>query len=124
MTVIAVVRVRGVKNLRQDIKHSLKQLKLTRKNHCIAVETTKEWFLQTLKKVKDYVTWGEASEGTVKALEKRKAEFSWQEEGFKAGLYRLNNPKGGWKGVKNHFPRGDLGYRKEKINDLIMRMLH
>lgn len=39
-------------------------------------------------------------------------------------LFRLNPPKKGYRTVKRSFVnRGSLGYRKEKINALIERML-
>ncbi|MHA2408420.1 MAG: 50S ribosomal protein L30 [Candidatus Ranarchaeia archaeon] len=39
-------------------------------------------------------------------------------------LFRLNSPKGGFHGtIKNPLPKGELGYRGDKINDLINKMI-
>lgn len=111
---IAIIRVRGVHNIRGDIQDALKQLHLTRKNHCVLLEKPDP---NMLRKIRDFTTWGESSPATVQALEKKNAKT-------KSKVYRLNNPKGGWKSTKNHYPKGDLGDRGEKINDLIARMLH
>ncbi|MBS3070234.1 hypothetical protein J4220_01885 [Candidatus Micrarchaeota archaeon] len=109
---IALIRVRGVHGVMHTIQTAMRQLHLTRKNHCVVAEKLDASVLQ---QIRDYVTWGEVSSETLAALKKRDA---------KGPVYRLNNPIGGWKDTKNHFPKGDLGYRGEKINDLIKKMLH
>ncbi len=109
---IAVIRVRGVHGVRRDVAKTMSDFRLTRKNHCVIVESPDKHALQ---KAKDYVTWGEITPDVAAALEKAKG---------KVRVFRLNNPKGGWKSVRNAFPGGDLGYRGEKINGLITRMLH
>lgn len=38
-------------------------------------------------------------------------------------VFRLNPPRKGLKAIRLPYPRGDLGDRKEKINDLLMRMI-
>ncbi len=38
-------------------------------------------------------------------------------------VFRLNSPRKGLKSKKLHWPKGDLGYRGEAINELIARML-
>ena len=122
---IAIIRVRGVHGLRHEVARALTQLHLTRKNHCILIEGDAPWIRNTLSKIKDYVTWGEIAPEALKALqEKRKPEFHSDRNGVKFWLYRLNNPTGGWKGIKMHYPQGDLGNRKEKIGDLLVKMLH
>ena len=37
--------------------------------------------------------------------------------------FRLNPPKHGYKAIRLPYPKGDLGNRKEKINDLLERMI-
>ena len=49
-----------------------------------------------------------------KLIEKRKTKIE--------NFFRLHPPRGGIKS-KIHFPKGVLGDNKEKINDLIKRML-
>ena len=56
--VYAVVRVRGNINVRPEIKDTLKMLRLNKVNHCSIIPETNE-FKGMLRKVKDYVTWGE-----------------------------------------------------------------
>ena len=38
-------------------------------------------------------------------------------------VFRLRPPKKGYKSVKLHWPKGDLGYRGEEINELLKRMI-
>lgn len=107
---LAIIRVRGVHGIRRDIVQTLHQMHLTRKNHCIVIEHVEKSVLQ---KIRDYVTWGEVTDKTIALLAKKGD-----------APFRLNNPKGGWIAIKNHFPKGDLGYRGDKINELIEKMLH
>jgi large subunit ribosomal protein L30 len=54
----AVVRVRGIVNVKPDIKKTLQLINLTRANHCVILDenpSTKGM----LQIAKDYVTWGE-----------------------------------------------------------------
>ena len=156
MNKIAVVRIRGSKGVRKEIKDTMKMLRLYKQNNCIIVDN-KPNLIGMLKKVKDYVTWGETNEETFKELlskrgrivgkkkltedylkEKTKLsmdEFVKEFFDFKktlkdiAGLklfFKLKPPRRGFerKGIKVPFSMGGvLGYRKEKINDLIIRML-
>ena len=56
----AVIRIRGIVNVRTDIEDTLKMLRLNQVNHCVILPKTKS-YLGMLQKVKDYVTWGEVS---------------------------------------------------------------
>lgn len=38
-------------------------------------------------------------------------------------VFRLTPPSKGFKSVRKHWPKGDLGYRGKKINDLLKRMI-
>lgn len=38
-------------------------------------------------------------------------------------IFRLNPPRHGFKAIRLPYPKGDLGDRKEKINDLLERMI-
>jgi len=62
-----IVQVRGVVNTRRDIKDTLKMLRLHHINHCVFVPDTPE-NLGMIRKVKDYVAYGEVDEGTVTTL--------------------------------------------------------
>ena len=156
MNKIAVIRIRGSIGVRKEIKDTMNMLRLYNKNHCIIIDNSPN-FIGMLRKIKDYVTWGEIEEKTFKELLakrgkiigkkslteqylKEKTKLSIEEfakEFFNSkktlkdipGLktyFRLKPPLKGFerKGIKAPFSMGGvLGYRKEKINDLITRML-
>jgi len=138
---IAVVLVRGLADVTTSIKDTLLLLRLTRKNKCIVVADTKV-ARGMLKKVKDYVTWGTISEETFNELllkrgqeykgplTDRKEKYSYKTLDIRGKRYKpyftLNPPRKGFgrKGIKIPFHVGGaLGDRKEKMNDLIIRML-
>ena len=56
--VFAVVRVRGIVNVKPDIKRTLELIRLTKVNHCVLLEENKV-YKGMLQIVKDYTTWGE-----------------------------------------------------------------
>lgn len=114
---IAVIRIKGIINIRKDVRDTLKMMNLHNKNYCVVLEGTPS-NIGMIKKAKDFITWGEIDQETEKLLEKR------EEKGKK--FFRLHPPKGGFerKGIKVPFKVGGaLGYRKEKINNLIKRMI-
>jgi large subunit ribosomal protein L30 len=138
---LALVLVRGVVNLSQSVKDTLNLLRLNKKNYCVVIENNPV-NLGMIKKVKDFITWGEIDNDTFKELvSKRGEEFqarltdrkekysykSLEIDGKKYKPYfRLNPPRKGFgrKGIKVAFKvGGGLGNRAEKINDLIRRML-
>ena len=63
----AVVRVRGVVNIKPGIKKTLQLLNLTRANHCVILkeEPITKGMLQVAK---DYVTWGEINKDVLLKL--------------------------------------------------------
>ena len=139
---LAVIRIKGDITVKRDIKDALHILRLHKKNFCVVIPNNKNYY-GTIKKIKDYVTWGEISNEVLKELiEKRGEEYKGRETDIKKKIkynkfivvngkklnkfFRLNSPKKGYgrKGIKEVFSKsGALGYRGEKINDLIMRML-
>ncbi|MCK4332665.1 MAG: 50S ribosomal protein L30 [Thermoplasmatales archaeon] len=56
--VFAVIRVRGIVNVKPDIKRTLELLRLTKVNHCVLLEENKV-YKGMLQIAKDYTTWGE-----------------------------------------------------------------
>ncbi|NIP41112.1 MAG: 50S ribosomal protein L30 [Candidatus Aenigmarchaeota archaeon] len=140
----AVVRVRGGVNVRKELKDTLRMLRLTRINHCVLFRKDPK-IEGMIKKVKDFVTWGEISD---KVLEKlvsqrgrmlgdrkldvkevkgilsklKKVKNLKEIEGFKP-VFRMSPPRKGYEGTKQPFPRGALGYRGEEINKLLERMM-
>ncbi|MCK5772362.1 MAG: 50S ribosomal protein L30 [Thermoplasmata archaeon] len=151
-----VVRVRGTLNIKPDIKLTMKLLRLNRTNHCVVIPETAE-YTGMLKKVKDYVTWGEVSNESMAEMIQARGKLIGDEpitdKYIKANsdfkdikefasavttgsvnynslkdvkpIFRLSPPnKGGYEGIKRSFQVGGaLGYRGEKINVLIKRML-
>lgn len=139
---LAVVLVRGRVGNRAEVNETLDHLNLARKNYAIVVEDT-PIIRGMIQVVKDGVTWGEIDDQTYQLLiEKRGEEYQGREtdqagkiqyhhtivfQGKKYKKYfRLNPPRKGFgrKGIKVAFRAGGaLGYRGEKINDLLRRML-
>ncbi|MEK6886552.1 MAG: uL30 family ribosomal protein [Nanoarchaeota archaeon] len=116
MAKIAVILVRGLIGANKHIKDTLKMLNIYRRNVCAILDANKN-MLGMVNKVRNYATFGEVSEETIKLLKQKKGESKY---------YNLNSPRKGYgrKGVKYDFINGGaLGYRGEKINDLIKRML-
>lgn len=112
---IAAVRVRGMIGTKKSIEDTMRMLRLYRKNYCVILKDEPH-ITGMLMKVKDFVTWGELDDETAKALQEKKGK----------PYYRLNNPRKGFgrKGIKVPFLKGGaLGDRKEKINELIKRMI-
>ena len=111
---IAVIRIKGQIGLRKDVVATLDRLRLRKNFTCVIIEPTKE-NLGRIKKVENQVAFGEINDETYKKLvEKRKTRIN--------NFFRLHPPRGGIKS-KIHFPKGILGNNKEKINELIERML-
>ena len=120
---IAVIRLKGENKITYRVEHALQTLKLYRRNGCSIVPNTPS-FLGMVKKVNDFVTWGEIDEETLNLLNTRK-----KKEGDEKGIihFKLNSPKKGHgrKGLKSSFKRGGaMGYRGEEINELIKRMAY
>ncbi len=111
---IAIIRIAGRTGLKKDVAETLRRLRLKRKYSCIVIEETKE-ILGMVKKVKDFVAYGEINKETYKKLMEKRGQKT-------KNFFRLHPPRGGIKS-KEHFPKGVLGDNKEKINELIERML-
>jgi large subunit ribosomal protein L30 len=56
--VYAAIRVRGIINVKPDIKKTLQLLRLTKVNHCVILDETPS-IKGMLQVAKDYITWGE-----------------------------------------------------------------
>lgn len=111
---LAVVRVRGDVRIGSDVRGTFIMLRLHKKNHCVVVEDAPH-IKGMLTTIKPFATWGPVDEKTMAALKKK---------GDK--VFRLNPPRKGYgrKGVKMPFSLGGAtGDRKEKINDLLSRMV-
>tara|TARA_Y100000310_G_C20443524_1_gene697248 strand:- start:121 stop:597 length:477 start_codon:yes stop_codon:yes gene_type:complete len=152
---LAVVRVRGEVGVRKPITDTMKILRLYHKNYCALVWASESAF-GMVKKIQDYITFGEIDEATLIDLLKERGRIAGNKrlteeflkarkltyeslakelisgkktlkdiEGIKL-FFRLSPPRKGFerKGIKQPFSIGGaLGYRKEKINALVRRML-
>ncbi|MFB0504759.1 MAG: 50S ribosomal protein L30 [Candidatus Bathyarchaeia archaeon] len=68
---LAVVRVRGLSDVRGEINDTLKMLRLNHNCHAVLIDDRSS-YLGMLSKVENQVTWGEVSKDTVtKVLKKR-----------------------------------------------------
>ena len=153
---LAIIRLCGAVGVKKEIKDTFQLLRLYNKYTSIIVSSSPN-NLGVIKKINDFVTWGEINKETLKLLllkrgkitkkekfsedylkEKTKLsleEFSEQfiniKKDFKdvpglKNFFKLCPPKGGFEraGTKKPYSLGGaLGYRKDKINDLIQKML-
>lgn len=114
---LAAVLLRGLIGMNKDIKDTLRMLNLQKRYSCAVVQDTPS-SRGMMHKCKDYITYGEISEETLKELESKREKIN--------NHYALHPPRGGLerKGTKTPYSsKGALGYRGEKINDLIKKML-
>lgn len=140
----AVIRVRGSIGKKMEIKDTLSMMRLTRVNHCVVVRKDPKTE-GMIKKVKDFVTWGEIDEKTMEKLVAARGRMSGdrkpdekelkeiignvKKKGTLAGIknfkpvLRLASPRKGYEGIKVPYPKGALGYRGEKIKYLLERMI-
>jgi large subunit ribosomal protein L30 len=139
----AVIRLKGLAKIREDFQDTLKMLRLNRKMHCVVLEEN-DTVKGMLQKVKDRVTWGEIDDDILKLLVEKRGRKSGNirltkeeaEKTFKAikeshkipneikPVFRLTPPSKGFKhSIKQHYPKGELGYRGKEINELLKRMI-
>jgi large subunit ribosomal protein L30 len=122
---IAVIRIRGTTGVKSKIARTLVILHLFKRNTCTVIEDRPE-MVGMLQVVKDFVTWGEIDDETYKLLAEKRGEKDPKDEKSIKPFFRLNSPSKGFerKGIKVPFSLGGaLGNRKEKINNLIKRMI-
>ena len=139
---IAILRISGKVGVSRDVAEALDRLRLRRKYACVVIREKPE-LKGILNKVRNYVAYGRIDEKTfTELIEKRgkskdkkkikaedivkefvnsKTEKKLSELGIKP-FFRLHPPR---KGIRSkvHYPKGVLGDNKEKINELIRRML-
>ncbi len=71
---LAVVRVRGIINVKNDIRDTLTMLGLGRVNHCVLVDETPQ-YMGMVRKVRDYVTYGPIDAETAALLLKERGRL-------------------------------------------------
>ncbi len=72
---LAIVRVRGISDIFRGIKDTLKMLHLTRNCHATLIDN-RPAYIGMLKKVKDYVAWGEVSKETIALLLRERGKIT------------------------------------------------
>ena len=75
----AVVQVRGVVNTTHEIKDTLKMLRLHPVTHCVLVPDTPA-YLGMIRKVKDFVAYGEVDAGTLATLLRTRGRLTGDEK--------------------------------------------
>ena len=65
--VFAAVRIRGIVNVKPDIKRTLQLFRLTKVNHCVLLEENAS-IKGMLQIAKDYITWGEIDKAILSEL--------------------------------------------------------
>ncbi len=137
---IAIIRITGLVEVPSGVQEALFRLHLRHKYNATLVHENSS-MAALLKKVRNFVAYGQIDKETLVALLTKRSKSvsskkidpvtaaaqlekkSLQEIGIKP-YFRLHPPRGGIDS-KVHFPigHGVLGDNKEKINDLIQRML-
>ena len=120
---LAIIMLRGGINARTDILTTMDKLMLRQKLACTVFPYNKP-NLVAMQKCKDYTTFGEISEETYKLLVEKRGQKDMN--GKLKKYFRLHPPRGGFekKGIKLPYTLGGaLGNRKDKMNDLIRKML-
>jgi len=139
-----VIRIRGRMSITKEIEDTLKMLRLHKKMHCVLLKNDDKVIRGMIQKVKDYITWGEISDENLKLLIQKRgrkaankrltvAEAEVIYDKVKAEkkmvlgakpVFRLSPPSKGFKkSTKQNYPKGEIGYRAEKINELLKRMI-
>ncbi|MBI4170912.1 MAG: uL30 family ribosomal protein [Candidatus Aenigmarchaeota archaeon] len=106
---LAAIRLKGEIKARRDIKDTMQMLGL-KKKLSLSVLPSNPQTISMLTKTQNFIAWGELS-----------AEMEKQFGGKKT--IALRPSKGGFKSLKQMYPKGDLGYRGEAINEMIKRMM-
>ncbi len=139
---LAIIRISGMVEVLGEIQEALFRARLRRKYALVLIKPTSE-HMKLIKKIRNHVAYGDINKETLSLLiekrailkdssakmhvdkileqiEKKKPE-SWDIKPF----FRLHPPRGGID-AKKHFgvtKKAVLGDNKNKINDLIRRML-
>ena len=122
MTNVAIIRIRGTDDVNTDIESTMMMLRLHKKHVCSVYPKT-DVLMGMLSKCKDYVTYGELDDETHKLLIEKRGIVK---DNKTLNYFHLAPPRGGFGagGIKNPFSlKGALGYRAEKINALIKKMV-
>jgi large subunit ribosomal protein L30 len=137
---IIIIRISGLVEIPKEVKETLFRTRLRKKYTAILLQDNPE-NKKLLNHIRNFVAYGQINQETLIELVKKRAKTlgkkkidaeqiskelsnkSPEELGIKP-VFHLHPPRGGIN-TKAHFPlkKGVLGDNKEKINDLVRRML-
>ena len=150
---IAVIRVRGTVGVRGDVERVMEKLMLTRVNHCVVVDDSPQsmgrvkkcssyltWgeitpdtlALMVMKRGRAPGNKRIGNEeieadnlGSFDKFAEKVCSFECELSALKClkPVFRLHPPKKGYRHIKKPYPKGALGYRGDKINELLNRMV-
>lgn len=139
---ILIIRISGMVNMTEKMQETLYRIKLRRKYAAVLLQPTTN-NIGLLKRIRNHVAYGNINRETLIELIKKRAQpkdkskkinqekvLEQLEKGNLGSLdikpfFRLHPPRGGID-AKNHFntsKKAVLGDNKEKINELVRRML-
>jgi large subunit ribosomal protein L30 len=114
---ICIVRIKGQVKVRGDFLETMKRMNLKKKYSCIVLDKPTKEQLGMLKKIENFVAYGEISPEMYKKLVEARGQKS-------KTVFRLHPPR---KGIdaKLHFgiKKGVLGNNGKEIDKLVERML-
>ncbi len=141
---IAIIRISGIPEMPEKAGETLDRLRLRKKYACVLINETPEE-LGMLNKVQNFVAYGKIDKEMLAELIKARGKLiggkkikidaekiagellggktkkKLSDSGLKP-FFSLHPPRGGINS-KKHYPAGILGDNKDKINELIRRML-
>ena len=104
------VRLRGHAGVKGDIEETMVLLGLKSVNTCVIIPENAV-NKGMLDKAKDYVSWGEADDKIL-------GKLGVKDKNAKTMLH-FNPPSKGFRSLKLHYPKGDLGYRGKAIGEFL-----
>jgi len=117
----AVIRIKGQVGVKKDVAETLFRLSLRKKLNCVFIDEKDIVRMGMLKKVKDFVAFGDVKDELIKKVVDVRGEKD-KDKKYR-GFCRLHPPRGGFKkSTKVGYPKGILG-KHEDIAKLLERML-
>ncbi len=132
---LALIRVKGSAGTRRSINETLARLNLKRVNNLTLLYGTPS-NIGMITKCNDFITYGEVTQELLQEMVERKKLQATSDDirllldGKKSAKeltnlpIRMHPPRKGYEGIKRGYSnKGALGYRGEKIAELIQRMM-
>jgi len=149
----AIIRLRGSAGINRNVEDTLQMLRLKAVNNCVVAPETVDYKGMLEKVKDSITWGEIDKDVLISMLKKRLKLKSGEriiEKGFKSvtgyepeklaemliegkiklkdlekiePVLRLTPPSKGFKSIKEHYPKGELGYRGKEINELLKRMI-